>query len=64
MDDNATKGLHLGAGLIMTIVLIGAAITIVLIGVALMNQGGSKASTMANDLANQQYTLRCVLLIS
>ena len=56
MEDNSTKGIHLGTGLIMTIVLAGVAITVLMIAIGLINRGGAQASDMANNLGNQRYT--------
>ncbi len=56
MEDNTSKGIHLGAGVIMTIVLVAVAITLLMLGVSLMQKGGSQATDMANNLGNQLYT--------
>ena len=55
MDENTNKGIRLGAGLIMTLLIIGVAITILMIGVGLMQNGGAQAGSMANNLSNQKY---------
>ena len=56
MEDNTTKGLHLGTGLIMTLVLAGIAITVLGVAIGLINRGGAQAGDMANNLSNQRYT--------
>jgi len=56
MNENTTDGLKLGAGLIMTIVLIGAIITVLMIGINFIQKGGGQASDLAQNFSNQQFT--------
>lgn len=56
MDENVSKGFHLGGGVMMTMAVLAIAVTMVLIGIGIARNGSAKSSTMANDLANQIYT--------
>ena len=56
MDENASKGLHLGTTVMATMALIGIAITVVVLAISIIRKGSSQASEMTNDLADQKYT--------
>lgn len=56
MDENVSKGFHLGGTIMATMAVIAIAITAVVLGISIARRGSAEATQMTNDLADQKYT--------
>lgn len=56
MDENVSKGFHLGGTIMAAMAVIAVAITAVVLGISIARRGSAEATTMTNDLADQKYT--------